>query len=168
MGKVRREDNVVDIISKRSGPRREDLKARALIERNRDTIARLADQLSQGAYSASRNTAARAEPAPRGLIVSDLGSAPGGDRPKPYIRISANRRVVVVDYETGRQMHHLGEVRRMAGQLRFVLATKANGFFSPVDPAIAERLAALDGATIGPDRDEAALAAEITGCLGYE
>ena len=48
---------MVDIISKRSGPRAEDVRAKKLIEENRGAITRLADQFSNGAYSASRRAA---------------------------------------------------------------------------------------------------------------
>ncbi|MEO0819280.1 MAG: hypothetical protein AAF074_02540 [Pseudomonadota bacterium] len=160
---------MVDIISKRSGPRAEDQRARALIEKNRATITKLADQFSNGAYSASREAAAApAEPQASGLIVSDLGAGRKAETPRPYIRISPNRRVVMVDMETNRQMHHLGEIRRVGGQPCFVLATKENGFFSPLDAALAERLAPLDGAALGRERSEAALAEEIGGLLDLD
>ena len=45
---------MVEIISKRDGPRREDVQVKRLIEQNRSTIVRLADQISGGGYSASR------------------------------------------------------------------------------------------------------------------
>ncbi|MEO0763465.1 MAG: hypothetical protein AAFZ09_16945, partial [Pseudomonadota bacterium] len=80
----------------------------------------------------------------------------------------SGRRVVVVDYETSRQMHFLGELRVADGQRRFVLATAANGFFSPVDAEVAAALADLDGAVLGPARDEARLAREIGAQLGIE
>ncbi|MEO1512507.1 MAG: hypothetical protein AAFU70_10560, partial [Planctomycetota bacterium] len=87
---------------------------------------------------------------------------------RPYVRISPNRRVVVVDLETNRQMHFLGERRVSDGQRRFVLATADNGFFSPVEAEVAAALADLDGAVIGPARDEAKLAREIGVQLGID
>jgi hypothetical protein len=160
----------VDISKRPGSQRREDVAARALIERNRGAIERLADQISNGAYSA-RKAAARAPaaaPAPSGLIVSDLGAAPRrSDAPRPYVRISPNRRVVVVDETTSRQMHHLGELRRVDGRLAFVLATRENGFFSPLDAALADRLAPLDGTALDAGRTEAGLAAELGALLGY-
>lgn len=158
---------MVDFVPRSSAPRREDQEARALIERNRGTISRLADRLSNGAYSASRRAgSAPSTPEPSGLIVSDLGASRPIADPEPYVRISPNRRVVIVDAATSRQMHHLGEIRRAEGAVRFVLATKENGFFSPLDPDIAERLAVLDGAAIADDQSEEALAAEIGDLLG--
>lgn len=158
---------MVEIISKKSGPRREDAEARSLIEKNRGTITKLADQLSNGAYSASRQGRQHPkEPQASGLIMSDLGARRTSAEPEPYVRISVNRRVVVVDGATSRQMHHLGDLKRGAGGLRFVLATRENGYFTPVDAEIAERLAALDGADIGKERSEDALAAEIGVLLG--
>lgn len=149
------------IISRRDGPRREDVAARRLIDANRATIERLADQFSNGAYSARKAAAAApSEPQPEGLIIHAGGPAPAGP-PRPYVRVSPNKRVVVVDFETSRQMHHLGDIRRVDGAWRFVLATKANGYFQPAAAAVAERLGSLDGARMGGGRDDAALAAEI-------
>lgn len=159
----------MDIISKRSGPRREDVQARALLEKNRGTIEKLADQISGGGYSAQKRARDMPkEPQAEGLILSDLKAPRVNDTPVPYVRVSPNHRVVVVDDVTSRQMHYLGEIRRIDGQWRFVLATKANGFFSPVEPEMAALLAALDGATMGGGRDDASLAAEIAKLLGYD
>ena len=157
----------MDIVSKRAGPRREDAEARRLIEQNRGTIERLADQLSNGAYSAGKRAQETQPPQPSGVITSDLGAPRRNDDPKPYVRISPNRRVVVVDDGTSRQMHHLGELRRVDGRLAFVLATRGNGFFSELAPEIAARLAPLDGAPLGDGRSEASLAGEIGALLGY-
>lgn len=161
---------MVDIISKRSGPRREDVAARQMIDNNRTTIERIADQISNGGYSANKaRRAAPKEPEAAGLIVSDLGSASrrGFEPPKPYIRVSPNGRVVVVDDNTNLQMHFLGEIRRANGVVRFALATKENGFLAPLETELAERLAPLDGAQMGGARTDAALASEIRTLLGY-
>lgn len=157
----------MDIIRKGSAQRPEDQAARRLIEQNRGTIERLADQISNGAYSASRKAAQQPAPQASGKIVSDLGGRRSSDVAKPYVRISPNRRVVVVDDNTSRQMHHLGELRRVEGRMIFVLATAGNGFFSPLEPDLAERLSSLDGVVLGGERTEAVLAAEIGATLGY-
>jgi precorrin-6B methylase 2 len=159
---------MANIVSRGSEPRREDVEARRLIDGNRATIERLADQFSNGAYSA-RKAAARApvEPQPEGLIIHVGGGAAAAE-PRPYVRVSPNKRVVAVDYETGRQMHHLGEIRRVDGRWRFVLATQANGFFAPLDDALAGKLTAMDGAVMGAGRDDDALSAELGRLLGYE
>ena len=160
---------MVHIISRGEGPRREDHEARRLIDNNRATITKLADTLSNGAYSASRS--ARAEQkdrAPDGLIIADYGAGRRPDVPEPRVNISLNRRVVVVDDATSRQMHHLGELRRQDGVLRFVLATKENGFFTPVTEEIAAALAPLDGAEIGGDRTAESLRSEIAKALGTD
>ncbi len=157
----------MDIISKRSGPRREDEGARRLISENRGTIERLADQLSSGAYSARKSKASPAAPEASGLIVSDLAAPRRSDAPKPYVRISPNRRVVIVDETTSRQMHHIGDLRRIDGRMVLVLATKANGFFTALEPDLSEALVSLDGAALDAVRTEAALAAEIGALLGY-
>ena len=157
----------MDIISKRSGPRREDERARRMIAENRGTIERLADQISNGAYSAKKNAARTSQPQASGLIVSDLAAPRRSDTPKPYVRISPNRRVVVVDDTTSRQMHHLGDLRRVDGRMIFVLATAENGFFSPLDEELSDALASLDGLPLDAVRTDKALAAEIGVLLGY-
>jgi hypothetical protein len=144
----------------RDSTRREDVAARQLIERHRGTIERLADHLSNGAYSASRRP--RAEPQPDGLMIHVLGGSAAPDPPRPYVRISANDRVVLADAASGRQLAFLGEIRRVGGVRRFVVATKANGFFAALDAELAARLESLDGAALGRDRVEADLATEIS------
>ena len=79
---------MVEIISKRDGPHREEANLRRLLGDNRATITRLADHLSQGAYSASK--APRAAPKPQGLIIRDLGPARSAAEPRPTVRISPN------------------------------------------------------------------------------
>ncbi len=124
-------------------------------------------QGSNGAYSARKATATAAPPQASGLIVSDLAPPRQSDVPKPYVRISPNRRVVVVDDTTSRQMHHLGDLRRVDGRMVFVLATSENGFFSPLDDQLSEALASLDGLPLDAVRTEKALGAEIGMLLGY-
>jgi hypothetical protein len=63
---------LVDIISKRDGPRREDVPLKQLIQQNRGIITRLADQISGGGYSASKRQ--RSEPQAEGLIIHVGGS----------------------------------------------------------------------------------------------
>lgn len=157
----------MDIFQRNSAQRPEDQAARRLIERNRGTIERLADQISNGAYSASRKAAQQPAPQASGKILSDLGGRRSSEVAKPYVRISPNRRVVVVDDNTSRQMHHLGDLRRVDGKMIFVLATAENGFFSPLTADMAERLSLLDGVALDAERTEATLAVEIGTRLGY-
>ena len=49
---------MVDIISKKDGPREEDVRLKTLIKNNQRTITALADRLSQGNYSRSRQPVA--------------------------------------------------------------------------------------------------------------
>lgn len=160
---------MVDIFSRGGSPRREDERARRLIGENRRTIERLADQISGGGYSMARAAKAERarEPVPDGLAIHDLGAGRRAAEARPYLRISPNNRVVVVDEASGRQIHFLGELRRIDGQRRFVLATRANRFFTPVEEAIAAALADLDGRSVASDADRQALAAEIRGRLGF-
>jgi hypothetical protein len=134
---------MVDIVSKHSGPRPEDERARRVIEANRPTIERLADHLTNGAWSARRQP--KAEPQPEGLVIHTARATTQTEPPRPFVRVAVNGRVSMVDLNTGRQMHHLGDVRRRDGREVFRLATRENGFFSPVDAEIAEALADLDG-----------------------
>jgi len=79
-----------------------------------------------------------------------------------------NGRVVVVDDNSGRQLRHLGEVRRQGDEIVFVLACSENGFSAPAPDEILERLADLDRALLAPDGGEDALVAEIASRLGFE
>ncbi len=150
---------MVDIVSKRSGPRPEDERARRLIEANRPTIEKLADRLTNGGWSASRRP--KTEPQPQGLVIHTARASTRVDEPRPFVRVAVNGRVSVVDTDTGRQLHHLGDLRRRDGQESFRLATRENGFFSPVDPEIAEALADLDGVALDGAGAERRLAAMI-------
>ena len=85
---------------------------------------------------------------------------------KPYVRVSMNGRVVLVDYETGSQLHHLGDVRGKGAAAKFALATKANGFFAPVGAEIAEALQGLDGRAVGDRAAEDAFKADVGAALG--
>ncbi|SCB40436.1 hypothetical protein [Rhizobium hainanense] len=159
---------MVEIISKRDGPRREDAEIKQLIERNRSVITRLADQISNGAYSANR--LARPEPPkPLGLIIHHTGAgSTSAEVASPYVRISLNGRVVIVDRNTGRQIQYLGEIRRRNGIEAFVLATKENGFISPLDETLIAALCDFDGRTIAPDYSEERLAQELGSVLGVD
>lgn len=123
----------MDIISKRSGPRREDERAKQHINRNWGTIEKLADQISGGRYSADKAKKAAPPPQASGKIIIDQAAPAAPDAVKPYLRVSVNGRVVVADWNSGRQLNFLGQLKRVSGVLHFVIATKKNGFFSPVD-----------------------------------
>ena len=155
---------MVEIISRRDGPRREDAQVKRLIEQNRPTIERIADQISGGGYSASRKP--RQQPKAEGLIIHVGGGSPVAAEASPSIRVSMNGRVISVDRNTGRQLHHIGDIRQRGGQEVFVLATKQNGFFAPVEDSIVQALVELDGARIDAARTEEQLAAEIGERLG--
>jgi hypothetical protein len=155
---------MVDIISKRDGPRREDVPLKQLIEQNRGIITRLADQISGGSYSASKKP--RSKPQAKGLIIHVGSSSQSSDEIQPTIRISGNGRVIAVDLNSGRQLHHIGDMRLRDGADVFVLATKKNGFIAPVDAPIAEALAEIDGTRLDTAYTEERLAADIRAKLG--
>ena len=157
---------MIEIISKRDGPRREDVQVKRLIEQNRSTITRIADQISGGGYSASRQP--RQQPKAEGLIIHVGGGAASATEASPSIRVTMNGRVISKDQNTGRQLHHIGDVRNRNGDQVFVLATKQNGFFSPVDETIAEALAELDGSRLTEAYTEEQLAADIGAKLGID
>ena len=79
----------------------------------------------------------------------------------PYLRISVNGRVVLADTTSGIQLHFLGEIKRVNGVKCFVIATKANGFFSPLEDELAEKIADLANRTINRAYAEDALACDI-------
>lgn len=156
----------MDIFSKREGPRAEDVRAKRLISENAHVIRKLADQISNGGYTAMQQAKTKAPPQPKGLIIHDLGNARAASDPQPYVKVSLNNRVVLADMSSGRQLHMLGEIRRGFPASHFVLATAENGFFSPLPAEIAESLAPLDGVQITREFGEKALAAAVQDHLG--
>jgi len=156
---------MVDIISKRDGPRREDVAAKRLIEKNRPTIARLADQLSGGGYTAMRQPPK--PPEPTGLVFHDFaGTRPTESQHPDYVRISLNGRVALVDGDTSKQLHFIGEIRGNADGEIFFLATEQNEFFAPLDADLANCLAELDQKLINESFSEDDLSAQISERLG--
>lgn len=151
---------MVDIISRRDGPRPEDERLRRVIDANRPTLNRMADHLTNGAWSARKQQPAATGPEPSGLMIHTARASTATEPPKPFVRIAVNGRVSMVDSNTGRQMHHLGDIRRRDGVDSFRLATSENGFFSPVDPDLATALASLDGEPVrGRDGERALIEA---------
>ncbi|WP_192246985.1 hypothetical protein [Mesorhizobium silamurunense] len=155
---------MVEIISKRDGPRREDVQVKRLIEQNRSTIVRLADQISGGGYSASRMP--RQQPKAEGLIIHVGGGTATVAEAKPSIQVTINGRVISKDQDTGRQLHHIGDIRNRGGEQIFVLATKQNGYFAPVDETVAAKLADMDGSRVTATYSEEQLAGDIGAKLG--
>lgn len=141
---------MVDIFSKKDGPRREDVVAKRMINDNKATIHRLADQISSGGFSRSRAAMAQAkeEPKPAGLNIHLLGGGAKPSEPDRVLRISLNDRVVVMDANSGKQMELLGQLKTRGGQKYFALATAENGFLSPLGEEIQDRLGDLNGVVI--------------------
>ena len=133
----------MDIISRKTGPRPEDERAKQHLKRNWGTIEKLADTLSGGKYSADKARKADPGPQAKGLIFVDQARPRLADDPTPYLRISPNGRVVMADSTSGIQMHFLGQLKRTGGVTRFVLATAENGFLTPLDPGLCDALADL-------------------------
>ncbi|AHD09180.1 hypothetical protein PhaeoP75_01459 [Phaeobacter gallaeciensis] len=154
---------MVDIFSKRDGPRLEDVRAKRLLSENAGTIRKLADQISNGGFSRMQADQARRkqQPKPEGLIIHDMKARVNSDVPEPYVKVSLNNRVVLVDKSTGMQMCMLGEIRGNFLSKKFVLATKENGFLSPLEGELAAALAHLEGAEITETFDDRALAEAI-------
>ena len=159
---------MVDIFSKKEGPRREDVEAKRLLQGNRGTIHRLADQISNGQFTRSRAAMADAkkEPQPDGLNIHIYGGTPPPREPEPVVRISANDRVFVMDRNSGKQIELLGQLRMQEGVQYFTLATKKNGFISPIPPEIETLLDDLNGIVIESAEIKDKLAAVITSRLG--
>ncbi len=151
---------MVDIISKRDGPRREDVAARRVLQENRGTIHKMMDHLTGGQLNSQ--AAKPAAPEPEGLVIHTGRVIDSREAARPYVRVSVNGRVVVADQETSRQLHFLGEIRGPRRSQHFVLATKANGFYAVIDEALEEPLADLDGRSFDSDFSEDDLVDTIT------
>ncbi len=151
----------MDIISKKSGPRPEDQQAKQHLQRNWGTIEKLADTLSGGKYSADKAKKDAASPKASGLIFVDQARPRLADVPVPYLRISTNGRVVIADTGSGIQMHFLGQLRRVNGEVQFIIATTENGFFTPVDREIHDKIADLANRPVNRSYSEDDLAQDI-------
>ncbi|SFJ96365.1 hypothetical protein SAMN04487991_3441 [Celeribacter neptunius] len=158
----------MDIFSKRDGPRPEDVRAKRLISENAGTIRRLADQISNGGFTKMRQDEARRKQAPKpdGLLIYSMSTAARSDDPDPYVRVSLSGRVALVDSNNGHQIQLLGELRRSFGAQRFVLATAANGFVSPVSAEIEAALTQYEDVELGPDFTEKDIVQKFGACLG--
>lgn len=150
---------MVEIFSKRDGPRREDVQIKRLIEQNRGVITKLADHLSDGRYSRSKKT--RLAPRAEGLIIHVGGMPAAKPEPEPRIRVAPNGRVIAVDTSSGRQLQHFGDIREGRGVKVFTLATARNRFVAPLDETTTGALADIDGVVIGTSYSEEDLADDI-------
>lgn len=150
---------MVEIFSKQDGPRREDAQVKRLIEQNRGVITKLADQFSNGRYSASKKP--KVAPQAEGLIIHIGGSPAAPPEPEPKIRVTPNGRVIAVDVSMGRQLQHFGDIRDCGKVKLFTMATKASGYIAPVDETIAIALEDLDGVVIGDNYTATDLAIDI-------
>lgn len=155
---------MVDIISKRDGPRREDEAARKVLRDNRGTIHKMMDHLSGGQLRSSQPKPAA--PEPEGLVIHTGRASDPRATTRPYVRISINGRVVVADQDTSRQLHFLGEIRGSRRDQRFMLATKDNGFYALIEDELKEKLADLDGLPITHEFSDDDLVTTITDRLG--
>ncbi|MBU0644565.1 MAG: hypothetical protein KJ731_05710 [Alphaproteobacteria bacterium] len=157
----------MDIFSKREGPRAEDVKAKRLISENMPVIRKLADQLSGGGYTRMRQQEAKRREQPKldGLMIYDLKGSVRNDTPEPYVKVSLNNRVVLADKSSGLQIQMLGEIRGNFMSKKLVLATKENGFLSPLDDDLYTRLKHLEGVEITRDFTEKDLANELESVL---
>jgi len=153
------------IISKKDGPRREDVAAKRLIAENQSTIKALADQFSGGTYSAGRQPPK--PPEASGAVFHFLAGLKTAEAERlPYIRISLNGRVVVVDGDTSKQLSFLGVIRQRHEHQEFVLATRQNEFYPPMSDELHEQLKEFDHQIINDDFSEEDLAEKIGNCLG--
>src|SRR6187402_1140494 len=99
---------MVEVFSRRDGPRREDAQVQRLIAENRGVITKLADHFSGGRYSESKKP--KPVPQAQGLIIHIGGGSPPVAAPEPKIRVTANGRVIAVDSGSGRQLQHFGDI----------------------------------------------------------
>jgi hypothetical protein len=155
---------MVHIISKRDGPRREDVEIRSFLDRNRPTIDGIANRLTGGGWAEMRNPKPAPQPEPSGTLWYTPPSRPS--EAAPYVRISVNGRVVVADLSSGRQLQFLGAVAGRGAERHFVLATRENGFFDPIEEAAGQALGELDGVLLPDAETEDLLKQEISTRLG--
>lgn len=158
----------MDIFSKREGPRPEDVRAKKLISENAGTIRRLADQISNGGLTKMRQDQARRNetPKPEGLLIYDMSVPVRSDETDPYVRVSLNGRVVLVDRNSGRQIQLLGEIRGRFPSKYFVLASEENGFLSPVGAEIRAAIGHFDAAELHSDLSDDDIARQFEDWLG--
>jgi hypothetical protein len=155
---------MVNIISKRDGPHREEVAAKDFIQKNRTKIDAIANHLTAGRWQELRNPAPAPQPQPSGKLWS---TPPGGPREaEPYVRISLNGRVVIADLASGRQLHFIGELRGRGRSRYFALATRENGIFEPLDEGMYKVLADLEGLSVPDEASEERLEQFIAGRLG--
>ena len=156
---------MVTIISKQEGPSKKEAELKHTLKQNRGTIEGMVSALKHGPMAHLAQTPKVESPQSSGKSVFYKNTSSEGDA-RPYVRVSMNGRVVLVDYETGSQLHHLGDVRGKGAAAKFALATKANGFFAPLEPEIAEVLMDIDGRAM-PDREaEEAFKTDVGAALG--
>jgi len=160
----------MDIFSKREGPRQEDIRAKRMISENAPVIRKLADQISNGGFTRMRQQEAqrREQPKPEGLIIHDLKAPARSAVAAPYVRISLNNRVVLADSNNGRQLQMLGEIRGNFMSRSFALATKENGFITPLDEDIQAAIGHLADVAITPEFTEKDLARALEESLGLK
>ncbi len=149
----------MDIFSKQIGQRPEDEQARRHLQKNWGTIQKLADTLSGGKYTESLKK--KEPPKAQGLIIMDQAPRRVADAPDPYLRISANGRVVVADTNSGLQLHFLGQLKRVDGNVQFVIATAENGFLTPLDQALYDQIADLADRVVNRSYSEDELAHDL-------
>jgi hypothetical protein len=155
---------MIHIISKQDGPRSLDTGAKAFIEKNRTTIASIANHLSGGRRREMRHPASAPQPEASGkLWFTALGQP---REPSPYLRISFNGRVVVADLNSGRQLSFIGDIRGAGQARRFALATRENGFFAPLEEDLQRALSDLDGMALPDGVAEERLERDIGARLG--
>jgi hypothetical protein len=146
---------MVHILSRQDGPRKEDAAMKRILTENRGTI----DQIKRAITGGGARTRIIETPSPEVTRAYGTRRSAAEKSVTPYIRLSPNGRVVVADFESGRQLHHVGDLRGPRQALRY---------FAPLDAAVAERLAALDGTVVTDANTEDGLKREIAARLGIE
>jgi hypothetical protein len=155
---------MIEIISKSDGPRREDEAAKRFIRDNASTINKIANQLGGGRPGVRSNPET---PHPDLMTKRDRAAPSRDGEKRPYTKVSMNGRVIVVDLNSGRQLHHVGEIRGRGPTRRFILATQENHFFSPLEDNLVSALRDLDGAPTPDDAAQDDLVRRIDARMGF-
>ena len=155
---------MVHIISKRDGPRNDEVAAKKFVEKNRAAIDGIANRLTGGRWQEMRNPTAAPKPELSGKLWFIAPSH--AEAANPYVRISLNGRVVVADLNSGRQLHFIGDIRGAGAARRFALAIRENGFFAPLEEDLQRLFLDLDGMALPDALSEERLERHIADRLG--
>jgi hypothetical protein len=153
----------MEIISKRDGGDRREREFRRVLQENRHTIGGLAKQLTQNSMPTRPKAEILAVVEEASRSFGYVGNGAGREI-EPWVRISPNDRVILMDVTTCRQIAYLGVLCGRGDARTFVLATHENGFIAPLDDERTNALRDLDGCRVQGAEEE--FAKKVAAALG--